>query len=658
MARLQLTLLGGFEARIIPGEPLDIANRKTRGLLAYLALPTGRAHSRDKLTGLLWSDRGDEQARNSLRQALAELVRVLAGVEPAPLVKGRDTLALDPQAVEVDAIAFERLAASAAVDDLRHAMGLYAGELLDGFTVRDLAFDEWLRQERQRYERLAIATLKKLVPLESPANALAVVQRLATLAPLQEDGHRILMRLHAEAGNIGAALRQYEVCCDMLKRELAVGPSAETEALHRRIRESSHADEAMRPKALEVPPHENGKLVSAASAAPRLSVAVLPFRNLSDDVAQRYFSDGITEDITTELSRFRSLTVMARNSSFAFRDADLDITEVARKLGVQYVVEGSVRRMLDRVRITARLVDAETGSQLWSEHYDRETAEVFAIQDEIIQAIAATLPGRIEESAMRQARRKHPESLAAYDHFLRGLEHYLTMNRADEPLARQWFEKALALDPDLAVAHYWMAGLHLRRWNLDLSPDGLEQALAHQLRCTHLDPNNGKFHGALGVVRLYRKEFDEAAFQLERALALNPSDTDVMVFSAWLAAYRGRATEGLGWLEKAARLNPFSPPWFEGSKGMVLYGMRRYAQAAASMKRSVTPDAWELLYLVASLGWMGALEEVGALMAGFRAECPGRSLLQHAAIEPYENPADLEHLIDGLRKAGAADANE
>jgi len=127
MARLQLTLLGGFEARIIPGEPLDIANRKTRGLLAYLALPTGRAHSRDKLTGLLWSDRGDEQARNSLRQALAELVRVLAGVEPAPLVKGRDTLALDPQAVEVDAIAFERLAASAAVDDLRHAMELYAG---------------------------------------------------------------------------------------------------------------------------------------------------------------------------------------------------------------------------------------------------------------------------------------------------------------------------------------------------------------------------------------------------------------------------------------------------------------------------------------------------------------------------------------------------
>jgi adenylate cyclase len=283
--------------------------------------------------------------------------------------------------------------------------------------------------------------------------------------------------------------------------------------------------------------------------------------------------------------------------------------------------------------------------------------EVFAIQDEIIQAIAATLPGRIEESAMRQARRKHPESLAAYDHFLRGLEHYLTMNRADEPLARQWFEKALVLDPDLAVAHYWMAGLDLRRWYLDLLPDGLEQALAHQLRSTRLDPNNGRFQGGLGAVRLYRKEFNEAAFQLERALALNPGDTDVMVFSSWLAAYRGRPTEGLAWLDKATRLNPFSPPWFECSKGMVLYGMGRYAEAAASMKRAVVLYAWEVLYLVASLGWMGALEEVRVLMAGFRAEHPGRSLLQHAAIEPYEDPADLKHLIEGLHKAGAAEIN-
>lgn len=161
MLRLRLKVLGGFEARIGPGEPLDIATRKTRALLAYLALPPGRAHARDKLTGLLWSDRGDEQARNSLRQALTELGRILAGIEPSPLVKGRDTLSLDPEVVEVDAMLFDRLAASPDVGDLRRAAAMYAGDLLDGFGVRDPAFEEWLRDERQRYRELSIATLKK-----------------------------------------------------------------------------------------------------------------------------------------------------------------------------------------------------------------------------------------------------------------------------------------------------------------------------------------------------------------------------------------------------------------------------------------------------------------------------------------------------------------
>src|SRR5215813_6361304 len=151
MARLQLMLLGGFGARIIPGEPLDIANRKTRALLAYLALPTGRAHSRDKIVGLLWGDRGEEQARNSLRQALTELGRALGGVSPPALIKARETLALDPLAAEVDALVFERLAHSGDLTDLRRAKALYTGELLEGFAVRDSEFEEWLRHERQRF---------------------------------------------------------------------------------------------------------------------------------------------------------------------------------------------------------------------------------------------------------------------------------------------------------------------------------------------------------------------------------------------------------------------------------------------------------------------------------------------------------------------------
>jgi DNA-binding SARP family transcriptional activator len=224
MPRLQIKLLGGFGVRLDPGEVVDIASRKTRALLAYLALPAGRAHTRDRLTGLLWSDRGDKQARDSLRQALSELGRTLDAADRPPLVKNRDTIALDIDATEVDAMAFERLAVSEAAGQLRHAANLYAGDLLDGFGVPDSAFEDWLRFQRQRLRDLATTVLKKLLTHDTGASAIAIAQRLLALDPLQEEGHRALMRLHAEAGEIAVALRQYDLCRDLLQRELGVAP--------------------------------------------------------------------------------------------------------------------------------------------------------------------------------------------------------------------------------------------------------------------------------------------------------------------------------------------------------------------------------------------------------------------------------------------------
>jgi TolB-like protein/Tfp pilus assembly protein PilF len=655
MDRLQLKLLGGFESRLASGPVLEIAARKTRALLAYLALPTGRTHTRDKLVGLLWSDRADEQARNSLRQALTEIGKALKAVEPAPLVKGQDTLMLDPASVTVDVLELEQLAASNVVSDLRLAAALYTGDLLDGLDTRDAGFEDWLRVERQRLRTLAATVLKKLLVQENGPSAIAVAQRLVALDPLQEEGHRALMRLHAEAGEIGDSLRQYEICRDTLKRELDVAPSPETEALCRLIRDQSNnrtpLGSAPRPPAAA----NNTMAIRNGEEISKPSVAVLPFRNLSDNSTQQYFSDGVTEDIITELSRFQSLTVIARHSSFAFRDRSYDIVEVAQKLGVQCIVEGSVRRGGERMRVTARLLDAQSGSQLWSEHYDREAAEVFEVQDQIVQAIVTALSRRIDVAGMRQARRKRPENLTAYDYFLRGCEHYLTMDRMQEPAARHWFEKALALDPNLAIAYAWMAGLHLRDWNLDLSPNALERALALAKRSVSLDPNHSQCQATLGVLRLYLKEFDEAALRFERALTLNPNDTDVFVFIAWLAAYRGQPREGLDWIDKASRLNPYPPPWFDSSKGMVLFGLRRYAESVACFKRSVELDTWERLYLVAACGQLGWLQEAEAHNVVFLTVHPQMSLHQFAAIEPYENPADLEHLVEGLRKAGLPD---
>jgi adenylate cyclase len=419
------------------------------------------------------------------------------------------------------------------------------------------------------------------------------------------------MRHHAEAGDLGAAQHQYELCRELLKCELNVGPSPETEALHREIRDRS------KPVS---PPHlgvSDGK-----RARSNLSIAVLPFRNLSDDSAQRYFSDGITEDIITELSRVRPLEVIARYSSFAFRDQPLDAAAVAQKLGVEFIVEGSVRRAGNRVRITARLIDAETGSQFWSEHYDRDLTDIFAVQDEIVHAIVATLPGRVDAAGMRLARRKRPENLTAYDCFLRGLELHLTMDRTLEPAARQWFEKAIAADPNLAAAYHGMAGTHFRNWYLELSAQDLDQALALVKHAADLDPNDSECQGGLGVIRLYRKEFTDAAFHLERALALNPNDTLVMMEMAWLATYRGRPGDGLDWISKALRLNPYPPLWFGTSQAMGLYGLHRYRKRPpfSRAKAIRMPGFWRIFW--PPTGTWGAWTRPGRMRRNFASSGP------------------------------------
>jgi len=220
------------------------------------------------------------------------------------------------------------------------------------------------------------------------------------------------------------------------------------------------------------------------------SIAVLPFNNMSADQEQAYFSDGITEDILTELSRFNSLLVIARHSSFEYRDRTIDVRRAGRELGVRYLVEGSVRRVNDRVRITAQLIDADTGNHLWSERYDRNSSQVFAIQDEVIQAIVARIAGQLTVVELERSRRKRTENLAAYDCYLRGLEFYHGIGLDADEKACRWFEKALELDPDYgeALARWSAVAVH-RAVNTDLD-QRFEPSLAMANRAVALDPGN------------------------------------------------------------------------------------------------------------------------------------------------------------------------
>ena len=292
---------------------------------------------------------------------------------------------------------------------------------------------------------------------------------------------------------------------------------------------------------------------------------ILPFTNLSGDPEQQYFSDGITNDLITDLSRFSGLFVIAANSTFAYRGEGVEIRQVSRELGVRYVVQGSIQRGSGRVRINAQLIDAATSMHLWAKRYDREAASLFAIQDELVEAIVTELAVKLDLVERDRAKRKTPESLSAYDLWLRSRDHLRARKKEDNATARALLEKAVELDPngaryfaDLAMAH-----LHESRWGWSDSQDGslrIAEDLAH--KGVALDDADYCTHWVLADVLRAKSDFSGAQAAYERAYALNANDADLLADFGRLHVYLGRADESIRRVENAMRLNPFYPDWY------------------------------------------------------------------------------------------------
>ncbi len=386
MAVMQLTLLGGFELRLASGQVVDLPGLKDRALLAILALPPGATHSRDKLASLLWSDRGDQQARDSLKHALTRLRQCLQDASPPPIVADRQSVRFDAAGVTVDVAAFERLLGDGTPQALEQAAALYRGDLLDGLGLRDAAFEDWLLVERQRLRHRAEEALTALLSQSLAAgardSAAAAARRLLSLDPLREAACRALMQIHAERAEAAQALKVYETLRERLHRELGVKPEPETARLYESIRQRRAAPA---PPAAATPPAQTEDEPRPAAVALPLpskpSIAVLAFENLSGDPEQEYFADGMVEEIITALSRLRWLFVIARNSSFTYKGRAVDVKQIGRELGVRYVLEGSVRRAGNRVRIAGQLIDTSTGATLWADRFDGELRDIFDLQD-------------------------------------------------------------------------------------------------------------------------------------------------------------------------------------------------------------------------------------------------------------------------------------
>jgi TolB-like protein len=370
------------------------------------------------------------------------------------------------------------------------------------------------------------------------------------------------------------------------------------------------------------------------------SIAVLPFTNMSSDAEQEFFADGLTDDLITELSKAPGLFVIARHSCFTFKNKPVDVRQVARELGVRYIVEGSARRSAARIRINAQLVDArEGGGHLWAERFDRDLADIFAVQDEVVARIVEALFGKLAVSKLPD--RKPPKSLEAYDLCIQGRFLYLKMMAEENKAARRHFEQAIALDPDYAQAHARLAMTHWQGWTNWFEPVDPHRRLAleNARRAVALDPNDPLAHLVLGFVLAYEHDHEESAAQIETALRLDPNDADTYGMRTDLLVMEGRPLDATASIAYALRLNPHPPAWYYWLQGEAEYATRQYEAAVKTLRKEEVRRTAARRLLAASLAQLRRLDEAR------------REAELFMMSNPHFRIGHWEHFVDGYRKA-------
>ncbi len=463
------------------------------------------------------------------------------------------------------------------------------------------------------------------------------------------DGVNVAARLQeiADPGGLcvsGAVLEQIRNRTDVGFDDLGE-PPLKNIAQPVRVYRARFAETATKPAAPTV----------AEATAVKPSLVVLPLVNMSHDQEQELFADGITEDILTELSRFRHLDVISRNTSFAFKGRALKVADVARELGVQYVLEGSVRKAGNRVRVTVQLIDAESDRHLWAERYDRDLEDLFAIQDEVTRAIVGVLPGRVEAAMRDRATRKPTTNMTAYELVLAGKTLHHRRTREDNAKALELLDRAIELDADFAHARAWRACVLGQAYTNGYVTDRdavLRELTAELDRALALDDNDSDVHRILAAVNIDRNDLERSAYHQDRALALNPNDDLIVVQQGELLTWLGRAEDGITWVRKAMRLNPYHPERYWSHLGRAYFVARRCSEAIEAYRHVTSPDASVLANIAACLAHAGEAAAAREAAAKVLGADPGFTVTMFLATMHYGRAEDLERHREGLLKAG------
>jgi adenylate cyclase len=389
----------------------------------------------------------------------------------------------------------------------------------------------------------------------------------------------------------------------------------------------------------------------------RPSIAVLPFNNMSGDPQQDYLSDGITEDLITDISKISNLFVIARNSVFTYKGKAVKVEQVGQELGVRYVLEGSVQKAGDRLRITAQLIDALTGYHIWAERYDRDIKDLFLLQDEVTGKIITTLRVKVEKAEIERVLRKPTESLKAYDYALRGKAHVYAVTKEENARAQEMFRLATELDPDFAAAYAGLGWANFQAWVNQWNPDpqSLDRIIGFAQKAIALDPSNSSACRLLGECHLWQRHYEQAIAEIERAIALDPNDADNYAELSSALNWVGRPEEAIGWMEKAMRLNPYYPVIYLLGLGLAQYMTQKRDAAIATFRTALLHSPAFLgahILLAILFGEAGRMEEARAEVSEVLRINPDYSLESLKEKIPFKDQTFLEKGMEILRQAG------
>ena len=541
---ITVQLLGGASLRAgdkpIGGPP---AQRHRVALLALMVAAWPQPLARDRAMALLWPERDTANARRLLNLA----VHVLRGaLGEGAITSAADALLLNPSLLRCD---LHDLRSAIAASDVESVARLYSGPLLDGFHLDDSTeFEYWLDQRRAELEHAYVGALRELAERQERSGdvhaRVGTYRKLVAADPHSSVYARALMEALDAAGDRFSAIQHAAEHARRLRADLELGPDADVEALAARLRTA--------------PPKRRAAPIAVAREV-SASVAVLPFRNLSADPEYEYFADGITEDVISNLSKIGALKVISRTSVIHFKDRQHTIKEIGAALGATVVLDGSVRRATDRVRIVAQLLDAASDRHLWSETYDRDMADIFSIQSEVALQIASALEAKLTVDERTRVHRKPTADLQAYHIFLQGRQWYGQYTSKAMLGAIELFDRALARDPSFALAHAMQAMLHAELAEMGVFEPQSSYARAYKemAEALRLDPELDLAHSTLAFLKgVHEFDWTGAEQEFERALQLNPSSSECCDLYGRFCAGIGRFDKALELLENASDLDP------------------------------------------------------------------------------------------------------